>query len=156
VLRLSGDGTVGRPHVARALLNHGYVASVSEAFDRYLGQDGPGFVPGSPLPPAEIIRVIRAAGGVAVLAHPVYLKQDALIETLARDGLAGLEVHHSGHTPELVRHYERIADRLKLLKTGGSDFHGSDVKEGLPVGAVRVPYALVEALKQWKAQDSHS
>jgi len=149
VFDIAGEGTVGRPHVARVLLQHGYVSALSEAFEKYLGPKNPGFVPGSPLAPSRVIDVIRAAGGVPVLAHPVYLKRDALIEELITDGLAGLEVYHSGHTPEIVRHYEQIANRLKLLKTGGSDSHG-DSKEGLPVGTVKVPYALVEALKQWK------
>jgi len=151
VLQLAGEGTVGRPHVARALLRHGYVSTVAEAFGRYLGPDNPGFVPGSPLPPSRIIRVIREAGGVPVLAHPIYLKRDPLIDQLVQEGLVGLEVYHSGHTPEVVQRYEQIADRLQLLKTGGSDYHG-DSKEGLPVGAVKVPYALVERLKQWKAE----
>ena len=150
VLRLAGEGTVGRPHVARVLLSHGYIASLSEAFTKYIGPDNPGFVPGSPMSPAQIFRVIRAAGGVPVLAHPVYLKRDPLIETFVREGLVGLEVYHSGHTPDLVRHYEQIADRLQLLKTGGSDYHGN-AKEGAPIGTVNIPYHLVEALKAWRA-----
>jgi predicted metal-dependent phosphoesterase TrpH len=150
VLELAGVGTVGRPHVARILLKHGYISSLPEAFSKYLGPNNPGFVPGSPLPPSVVIRLILDAGGVPVLAHPVYLKRDPLIETFAREGLAGLEVYHSGHTPEQVRHYEGIAGRLKLLKTGGSDYHG-DSKEGLPVGAVTIPYELVESLRQWTA-----
>ena len=150
VFRVAGPGTVGRPHVARVLLAHGYIASLPEAFAKYIGPDNPGFVPGSPLPPAQVIRVIREAGGVPVLAHPVYLERDPLIADFAKEGLAGLEAYHSGHTPEMVRHYERLAEALKLLKTGGSDYHGN-AKEGLPVGAVKVPYALVEALKQWQA-----
>ena len=149
VFQIAGEGTVGRPHVARVLLKHGYISTLAEAFDRYLGPNNPGFVPGSPLSPAQVIRVIREAGGVPVLAHPVYLKRDALIEAFVKDGLVGLEVYHSGHTPELVRHYEQLADHLKLLKTGGSDSHGNS-KEGLPIGAVKVPYTLVEALKEWK------
>ena len=151
VLRLAGEGTVGRPHVARVLMAHGYVSSLSEAFARYIGPDNPGFVPGSPLSPRQVIDVIRTAGGVPVLAHPVYLKRDTLIEGFVRDGLVGLEVYHSGHAPDLVRHYEQLADRLGLLRTGGSDYHG-DAKEGLPVGAVKVPYQLVEALKRWAQQ----
>ena len=151
VFRIAGEGTVGRPHVARVLLKHGYITTMAEAFSRYLGPNNPGFVPGSPLAPAEIIGVIRAAGGVPVLAHPIYLKRDPLIEQMVREGLAGLEVYHSGHPPDVVRHYERLADRLHLLKTGGSDFHG-DSKEGVPVGSSRVPCALVDALKQWKAE----
>ena len=150
VFAVAGEGTVGRPHVARVLQKHGYVASLQEAFARYIGPDNPGFVPGSPLSPAHVIGVIRTAGGVPVLAHPVFMKRDDLIERFTHEGLAGLEVYHSSHTPELVRRYEQVAGRLGLLKTGGSDFHG-DSKEGLPVGAVKVPAELVEALKAWHA-----
>ena len=109
----------------------------------------PGYVPGSTIAPAQIIRVIREAGGIPVLAHPIYLKRDDIIRRFVDDGLVGLEAYHSGHPPEAVLRYERLADELHLLKTGGSDFHG-DAKEGLPVGAVKVPYELVEALKAWK------
>ncbi len=150
VFQVAGEGTVGRPHVARVLQKHGYITQLSEAFSRYIGPKNPGFVPGSPLLPAQVIGVIREAGGVPVLAHPVYLNGDELIEQCVRDGLAGLEVYHASHTPEQVRHYEQLADRLGLLRTGGSDFHG-DAKEGLPVGSVKVPCVLVESLKQWKA-----
>lgn len=151
VLEVAGQGTVGRPHVARVLLKRGYISTLPEAFSKYIGPDNPGFVPGSPVAPAQVIRVIRESGGVPVLAHPVYLKRDELIDELAKDGLAGLEVYHSGHTPEMVRRYEQIADRLNLLRTGGSDYHG-DSKEGLPIGAVMVPGALVDLLKVWKVE----
>lgn len=156
VFRLAGEGTVGRPHVARVLLSRGYVSTLAEAFDKYIGApEHPGFVPGSPLSPAEIIRAIREADGVPVLAHPVYLKHDELIEQFLVDGLAGLEAYHSGHTPPLALHYERMADRLKLLKSGGSDYHGSS-KEGSPIGVVKIPYALVESLKAWKASHARA
>ena len=155
VLEVAGDGTVGRPHVARVLMKHGYVTSLPEAFSKYIGDAGPGFVPGSSCSPAQIIRIIREAGGIPVLAHPKYLKRDAFIDELVQDGLLGLEVYHSDHTPNLVQHYGAIADRLKLLKTGGSDFHGN-AKEGVPVGAANVSYDAVEALKQWKAAHSSS
>ena len=153
VLQIAGEGTVGRPHVARALLKHGYITTLAEAFKRYIGEGNPGFVPGSPLRPADIIRVIREAGGIPVLAHPVYLNHDELIEEFVHEGLVGLEVYHSGHTPEMIQRYERIADRFHLLKTGGSDFHG-DAKEGSPIGAVKVPYQYVEALKRWNATNA--
>jgi len=150
VLQLAGEGTVGRPHVARTLLKHGYVSATAEAFTKYLSPGKPGFVSGSQHTPEYIIKVIREAGGVPVLAHPVYLRKDALIEQFVSQGLAGLEVYHSGHPPDLVQHYERIADRLRLLKTGGSDYHGN-AKEGAPVGSVKVSYQLVEGLRAWKA-----
>lgn len=147
------QGTIGRPHVAKALLNRGYVSTTKEAFDRYIGNNGPAYVPGSPLGPKIAIRAIRDAGGIPVLAHPIYLKDDAFIEQLVRDGLVGLEVYHSGHPPEAVQRYEQLANRLGLLKTGGSDYHGAS-KEGAPIGSTAVPYTLVEALKQWK-RDHH-
>lgn len=150
VFALSGQGTVGRPHVARALLNRGYITTTVEAFDRYIGSaKHPAFVPGSPLPPERIIRLIREADGIPVLAHPIYLKDDTLIPTFVRQGLVGLEVYHSGHSPEHVRRYERMARELSLLMTGGSDYHGES-KEGLPVGTVRLADEHVDALKRWK------
>ncbi len=150
VLALAGQGTVGRPHVAQVLLKHGYVSSLPEAFSKYIGPDNPGFVPGSPLAPAVVIQLIREAGGVPVLAHPVYLKCDGLIAAFVEDGLAGLEVYHSGHTSDLVHRYEQLADQLGLLKTGGSDYHGAS-REGVPIGTVPVAAALVDHLKAWQA-----
>ncbi len=142
-------GTVGRLHVAQALVKRGYISKPEEAFDRYIGPKNPAFVPGSPMPPETVIQMIRQADGLPVLAHPVYLKSDDWIDLFARQGLVGVEVYHSSHTPEVIQRYERIADRLGLLKTGGTDFHGS-AKEGVPIGAVAVPYALVDSLKAWK------
>ena len=152
VLQLAGEGTVGRPHVARVLMKHGYVSRTQEAFTKYIGPNNPGFVPGSPLLPARVISVIRDAGGVPVLAHPIYLKRDDLIERFVSEGLAGLEVYHSSHTPDQVRHYAQMADRLHLLRTGGSDFHGEASKEGVAVGMVKAPYRLLEEMRQWHAR----
>lgn len=149
VFASSGQGSVGRPHVAQALVKRGYVATEKEAFNRYIGNNGPAFIPGSPLAPALVIDMIRQAGGIPVLAHPIYLNNDRLIAQFARDGLAGLEVYHSSHAPDAVQRYERVADELGLLKTGGSDFHGRG-KEGAEIGAATIPYSLIDLLKQWK------
>ncbi len=149
VMAVAGKGTMGRPHVAEALVRRKHVATLREAFDRYIGANGPAFIPGSSLAPKTVIQLIRQAGGVPVLAHPMYLKNDNLIDEFVRDGLVGLEVYHSSHTPELVKRYEQIAKRLGLLMTGGTDYHGK-AKEGLPIGSTTVPYSLVDGLKQWK------
>ena len=149
VLAVAGHGAVGRPHVAQVLVNRGYVSTLREAFDRYIGANGPAYIAGSPLSPTLAIQAIRQANGIPVLAHPIYLKDDALIEQMCQDGLVGLEVYHSSHPPDVIHHYEQLADRLKLLRTGGTDFHGSS-KEGVPIGSTTIPYALVEALKQYK------
>ncbi len=152
ILELAGEGTVGRPHVARILLKRGYISSVAEAFEKYIGNNGPGFVSGSTIVPSEIIGFIRQAGGVAVLAHPVYLKKDEIIERFAREGLQGLEVYHSSHTPDVIRRYEALADRLGLIRTGGSDYHGEANKEGVVIGACRLPLKYVDALKARHAE----
>ncbi len=151
VMACAGKGTMGRPHVAEALFRRGHVASLREAFDRFLGGKGPAFVPGSTTEPSVVIDLIRQAGGIPVLAHPVYLKNDALIEQFRDQGLVGLEVYHSSHDAGTVRRYEQLAKRLGLLPTGGSDYHGGS-KEGVPVGTAVVPYVFVEALKKWKAE----
>lgn len=151
ILDVAGQGTVGRPHVARVLLKHGYISKLSDAFTKYIGPKNAGYVPGSPIAPARVIQVIRGAGGVPVLAHPVYLKNDALIEEFVAVGLAGIEVYHSGHGPKEIRRYEEIATRLNLVKTGGSDYHGES-REGQPVGSSRVPCAFIDALKSWQQQ----
>ena len=146
VLDLAGPGTVGRPHVARVLLKHGHVSSVAEAFQRFIGNDGPAFVSGSEIKPAVIIRLIRDAGGVPVIAHPIYLKRDELLDRFAAEGLEGIEVYHSSHSNEQAKRYESIADRLKLIRTGGSDYHGESNKEGVVIGACRLDGRFVDAL----------
>ena len=145
----SHQGAVGRLHVAQALVKRGHVKTPEEAFDRYIGNNGPGFIPGSSLTSVEAIRAIRDAGGIPVLAHPIYLRDDAIIDYLAGEGLLGVEAYHSSHNPETVARYEHIAKRLGLLRTGGTDYHGS-AKEGVPIGQATVSYELVEALKAWK------
>ena len=155
VMQVAGKGTLGRPHVAQALVRRGHVGTMEQAFDKYLGNTGPAFVQGSSATPKLVIDLIRAAGGIPTLAHPIYLRDDSLIDAFCRDGLLGLEVYHSSHTPDVVRRYEAIAKRLGLLRTGGTDYHGTQ-KEGVPVGAATVPYELVEALKRWKQEHATS
>jgi len=119
------DGNVGRPHLARVLVNHGVVSSVDEAFDRYLGTDKPAYVPRPEVSPSDAIRVIHEAGGIAALAHPGIHNRDEAIADLAANGLDGLEVYHPNHLPHKAARYRRLATGRGLLITGGSDFHGA-------------------------------
>jgi predicted metal-dependent phosphoesterase TrpH len=143
----AGEDVVGRVHFAQALQARGYVASVAEAFDRYLAKGRPAYVNRYRLTAEEGIRAIRAAGGAAVLAHPyTWLSDDdpleAGVKTLAAAGLAGVEVRHSDHTPEQTVALLRLAKRLGLLTTGGSDYHGSakpNVSLGRGHGSLSVP-----------------
>jgi predicted metal-dependent phosphoesterase TrpH len=130
--------SIGRPQVARALQAAGHVADTKEAFDRFLGADGPAFVsrPGSP--PHVVGDKNQRAGGVASLAHPGRTRIDSRIKSLAIAGLDALEVYHSDHDAGAVQRYHRVASELGLLMTGGSDFHG-DPTHGIEPGASTLP-----------------
>lgn len=121
---LEAGQSVGRPHVASALIAAGHVQTWDEAFDRYLGQGKPAFVPRRGAAPAVVVAVIRAAGGVASLAHPGLTGIDPLIPGLVEAGLGALEVRHSEHDAETEARYREMARVLGLATTGGSDFHG--------------------------------
>jgi predicted metal-dependent phosphoesterase TrpH len=128
VLARAQNGNVGRPHLARVLVERGFVGSADEAFDRYLGTDRPAYVPRPDVSVAEAIGVIRRAGGIASLAHPGLHNRDEAIPDLMAAGLAAIEVYHPKHAFGRARRYRRIAQQHGLLITGGSDFHG--VAEG--------------------------
>ena len=136
-------GTVGRPHIAQVLLDRGYVRTVQEAFEKYLGIDRPAYVEKYPLSPAEAIRIIQKAGGISALAHPAFVRTDEVLPELVDQGLQAIEVYHSKHDATATGHFEELAKKYDLLIVGGSDAHGKEV----PVGAVRISYEFVEKLK---------
>lgn len=148
VLALAGDGAVGRPHVARALVEAGYVRETAEAFARYIGRHGPAYVERLKLTPQQAVQVIRAAGGVPVLAHPGWLADDAAVEALLGEGLEGLEVYYPDHTPAMVETYLALARRYEMLVTGGTDFHGGDLATRVPLGSQYVPPEVVTRLRE--------
>jgi predicted metal-dependent phosphoesterase TrpH len=155
VKALAGEASIGRPHIARVLIEKGYVTSAKEAFDRYLADGAAAHVPRELPEPAEAIAVIRAARGVPVLAHPSWLDRSEGIfrvcEQLKGVGLGGIEVHYSTHRPEQTAAYLDVARRLDLLVTGGSDFHGvtkPDIEVGIGKGQLKVPEALLEPLRK--------
>lgn len=116
--------TLGRPHVADALIRKGIVRSRQEAFNRFLVRGKPGFVESMGPTPEEAISLIRAAGGFASLAHPETLGSTRTLESLKAAGLEGLEAYYGAHTPSDVVRSLRAAEALGLLPTGGSDYHG--------------------------------
>jgi predicted metal-dependent phosphoesterase TrpH len=140
--------SVGRPVIARALVAAGHVASLQEAFDRFLATGRPAFVPRRGESPAMVVERIHAAGGVASMAHPGVTKQPAVLASLVAAGLDAVEVYHSDHPPEMQRELLAFAIDHHLLVTGGSDFHGDDSRDR-PLGRVSLPRADFERL--WKA-----
>jgi predicted metal-dependent phosphoesterase TrpH len=145
---------IGRPHIAAVLLRKGYVNSIKQAFDKYLAPGGLAYFDKERLTMRQAMDLVRASGGMPVLAHPIQLRtqNDAELERVVKDlvdlGLVGLETIHSDHDAALVDKYTRLADRYGLLKTGGSDFHGSNKKD-IHLGTAngrRIPFAYMEAL----------
>ena len=127
------NGPIGRPHLADMLIQGGWVKTRDEAFEKYLGNDGPVYVEKYRITAGEVISLIHSIGGAAFIAHPALQCDDKIIKELAKEGLDGIEVMHPKHTPEDIRHFTLLAKKLKLLTSGGSDFHGdpnSDIKLG--------------------------
>lgn len=146
VIAVAGLGVVGRPHLAQVLIRAGHAESADDAFRRLLGARGLAFVPRPTFPPADAIALIQAAGGVSSLAHPGPGLVDSVVEGLAARGLDGIEVWHPQHHPLTVRRYQALADRLGLIATGGSDFHGEGRSADL--GDMPVPERVLTTLKK--------
>lgn len=133
VRAIAGDAPIGRPHVAAAMVEAGAVTTPDEAFERYLADGGPAYEPKRALDPVAAVALLRAAGGVAVLAHPGCQDlPETLVERMAAAGLAGVECDHPGHDPAIAAQWFAHAARLNLVPTGASDFHGDrkDAKIG--------------------------
>src|SRR2546427_10790982 len=146
VLALVREGSAGRPHVPHAMLKRGYVKSVREAFDKYLAAGKPGHVPRQKLTPEDAVRLIRKAAGVPVFAHPGLASRDELIPGLIAAGLMGIECYYTEHSAQQRATYLQICKEQDLVATGGSDFHGPQVRAAT-LGSPRVPMAAVEALR---------
>lgn len=146
VLGLAHCASPGRPHVARALVAGGHCRSYDDAFDRFLKKGRPAWVSKATMEVEPTIRLIHEAGGVAVLAHPGLYHADEMIPALAAAGLDGIECWHTRHSQMAADSYARVAERLGLAVTGGSDCHGMAKGEPL-IGRVRLPYERVVALK---------
>jgi predicted metal-dependent phosphoesterase TrpH len=137
--------SVGRPMLARALVEAGHVATLQEAFDRFLATGRPAYVPRTGCTPADAVREIHAAGGIASLAHPGVTAKDAIIAPLVDAGLDAIEVCHTDHPPETEARYRAMASSFAVAVSGGSDFHGEPVEAGSgrerrsTLGAVQLP-----------------
>ena len=130
--------SVGRPQIAAALVDAGYVQTRDEAFERFLEQGGPAYVPRQGVAPEEVVAIVHAAGGLASLAHPGVTRRDDRIAALAAAGLDALEARHSDHDAATEQRYRRVARDLGLLVTGGSDFHGEGGHRVARLGLVSI------------------
>lgn len=147
VFEIAGEATVGRPHVARALLERGYVSSVQEAFDLWLGNGKPADVDREKLSPEEAIRVIHENGGLVFIAHAIFIGDDyaTAVEQLAGWGADGLETYYKHYDAEQVAAHEALAARLGLATSGGSDYHGLGNPDDREIGDIPFPDDKVDA-----------
>jgi len=146
VEELADGGAVGRPHVAQTLIEKGYVSTFQEAFDRYIGRNGPAYVDRVKLTPVEAIEILVRAGALAVLAHPASLSNiDELLERFKGAGMVGMEVYYQDYSRDTCARLAAAADRHGLLKLGGSDYHGLGTeRERLP-GDIPLPDEAIDA-----------
>lgn len=154
VFALANCRSPGRPHVARALVKAGHCKTLDEAFERFLKRDRPAWVPKAKISARDAIELVHQADGLAVMAHPGLSRIDEIIPDLVKAGLDGIECFHTKHSHDTTQRYLQIADKYKLLVTGGSDCHG--LNKGKPlIGTVKLPYEYVERLKVKVASRRH-
>lgn len=157
VKKIAGDGSPGRPHLANLMFRKGYVKTIQEAFERYLKKGACAYVPKVKLPAHKTLQLITDAGGIPVMAHPYSLNQnnpdrfEEIVCSLIDIGLKGIEAYYPKHTREQTRMYVRLASKLDLVVTGGTDYHGAN-KPGTELGVFPdrppLPYSILEDMKK--------
>src|SRR5688500_2016580 len=156
VAEIAGDGSIGRPHVAQTLIEGGYASTIDEAFKKYISRGRPAFVERAQLTLEECIDLVHQAGGVAVLAHPTFVKDvEHVLPRLVSAGLDGIETYYGRYTDETIAAIEKLARKHNLITTGGSDFHGLDALSHAELGSVDVPVKCLEELERRAAQLFH-
>lgn len=157
VREISGHGSIGRPHIAQALLEKGYVDTIKEAFTKYIAFGGPAYIPREKMTPAEAISLINKANGLAVLAHPLGISNLYMVlKTLVKAGLVGLEVYYKDYPDEDRESLSRLADQYGLITTGGTDYHGLDDNNEVMMGEARVPPYVIDNLNALERNHSHT
>jgi len=145
VQQIAGTGSVGRPHIAQAILEKGYAADFREVFDKYIGQGQPAYVERHKLSPEQAIELVARCGGLPVLAHPTTVNLDELLPGMLAAGLMGLEVYYKDYLPETRQELGNLARKHRLVATGGTDYHGIEATEVM-LGEAGVPRSVAENL----------
>ncbi len=147
VQEIAGSGALGRPHVAQAMLEKGYINSLKEAFTKYISRDGPAYVEREKMTPEEAVALILQTNGLPVLAHPLTIPDpETMVIKLKAAGLVGIEAYYESYTTGEINRLVSLADRYGLITTGGSDYHGLDTSAETTIGNVDVPMESVEQL----------
>ena len=147
----SGSGSIGRMHIAKALVKRNFCPDIDTAFHRYLRDGGPAFVEKYRMATDQAVEIIHRSGGVAILAHPGFYNSDSLIESLFDVGLDGLEVYNPAHSELQVYRFRCIVRACNGLESGGSDFHG-ERETSPPLGEFRVPYSRLNRMAEYRSE----
>jgi predicted metal-dependent phosphoesterase TrpH len=147
VQEIAGDGAIGRPHIARAMQEKGYIAAFEEAFDRYIGHGGPAYVAREKMTPVEAVALVVRSKGLPVLAHPFTVKDpETMVKQLKPAGLVGIEAYYKDNTPQATIATLKLAQKYSLIATGGTDYHGISDSREVMMGGVEVPMKAAEQL----------
>jgi len=147
VQEIAGTGSIGRPHIAQAMLEKGYIGSIKEAFDKYISRNGPAYVEREKMTPVEAVELILKFNGLPVLAHPFTASNpETMIIELKAAGLIGIEAYYNDYTTDEINELISFADRYDLIATGGSDYHGLETANETMIGGVDVPMESAERL----------
>jgi len=147
VQEIAGEGAVGRPHIARALIEAGHITSINEAFDLYLSRTGPAYVERERLSPRQVVELLLTVGGLCTLAHPRDLNPlNELLADLKEVGLIGMEVYYQDYGPQEIERLRAVAERFGLLPLGGSDYHGLSGPQQREPGDIPLPMEPVKQL----------
>ena len=147
VQEIAGQGSIGRPHIAQAMLEKGYIASIKEAFNEYISREGPAYVEREKMTPVEAVQLILEADGLPVLAHPLTINDpETMTAELKAAGLVGIEAYYDGYTGDEINRLLSLAERHNLIATGGSDYHGLDDSAETMIGGADVPIEQAELL----------
>jgi len=147
VQEIAGSGSIGRPHIAQAMLEKGYIVSIKEAFTKYISRDGPAYVERKKMTPVEAVELLLRTNGLPVLAHPLTINDpEMMVIKLKAAGLVGVEAYYNSYTADEIGKLVSLADRHGLITTGGSDYHGLDNSTETMIGGVDVPIESVEQL----------
>ncbi len=147
VQEIADGGSIGRPHIAQAMLEKGYIASLKEAFTKYISRDGLAYVEREKMTPQEVVELILRASGLPVLAHPSTINDPEMMTIeLKAAGLVGIEAYYDGYTVDEINKLVSLADRHNLIATGGSDYHGLEASNETMIGGVDVPIESAEQL----------
>lgn len=147
VMELAGGGSVGRPHIAQAMLERGYVSSLREAFDNYIGRNGPAYIERKKLTPLDAVRLVVESDGLPVLAHPADIDPlEPFLLQLKKAGIVGIEIYYNGYSTRTIAQLKSLAQKHALISSGGSDYHGLDTSIGADIGSIHLPQDSVQQL----------